>query len=382
MFKYVSLLCMWIAIAACTTTETDPQKLDIELKKNGKSTTQTKNTSSESNDWQSLFKPTPSSEERQKISAQLAIWKDSEKADILLKKARGQAALGFLKDAETSYRSLLRQDDDHLEGMLELSQLYLRMYRPERAIEFLASAREKIMAQSEPSEAIRYQFKYTLALAMLGTGDTPKAHEILSELVAADKNFSPAYAALANSYLNQGNTEAAVFILQRGIDRGQDDPRLYNLLGVACERLKQYSDAKNWYEKSLVIGPTFFPALINRGNLHLQQGDVSAAKADLEKAAELAPDSVEALVSLGILRKNQKQMNEAEQLFVRAVEVNPENGYARYNLALLLAEKAEKPNEALRLFHEVIQAREGSEELRGLAKLQIENLKDAMAKSM
>lgn len=381
MLKQISIFIFSTAFAfGCTTTETDPQKLDIELKK-GDQAAQSK-TTAPTGDWQSLFKPTPNSDERQKITAKLATWKDSDQSDVLLKKARGQVALGFLKDAETTYRELLRQHDNSLEGMLELSQLYLRMHRPERAIEFLAAAREKIMAQAEPSESIRYQYKFTLALAMIATGDTPKAHEILSELVAADKNFSPAYAALANSYLNHGNTEAAVFILQRGIDRGQEDPRLYNLLGVACEQRKKYDDAKTWYEKSLAIGPTFFPALINRGNLSMRQGEISAAKADLEKAVELAPDSVEALVSLGILRKNSQQANEAEQLFVRAIEINPENGYARYNLALLLAEKSAKPNEALRLFHEVIQAREGSEELRGLAKLQIENLKDAMAKSM
>lgn len=374
-----ALLLVAIWGISCATAKPNPQKLDIDLKKETDASSQAK---TDSLDWQTLFKPTPNTAERQKIATQLASWKDNESPEVLLKKARGEAALGLLKDAETSYRALLRRDESNLEGILELSQLYLRMHRPERAIEFLASAREKIMSQAEPKESIRYQFKYTLALAMLATGDTEKAHAVLSELVAADKNFSPAYAALANSYLNQGNAEAAVFILQRGIDRGQEDPRLFNLLGVASEQRKQYEDARSWYEKALAIGPTFFPALINRGNLSLQQGDTQQAKADLERAVTLAPDSVEAQVALGILCKQQKQLNEAEQHFSRAIEVNPENGYARYNLALLLAERSERSNEALRLFHEVIQAKEGSEELRGLAKLQIETLKDAMAKAM
>lgn len=374
------LLFFVICGVSCATTKTNPQKLDIDLKKD--SNTERSQAKNDSPEWQTLFKPTPNTAERQKIAAQLTFWKDSESPEVLLKKARAETALGLLKDAEASYRALLRRDENNVDGIMELSQLYLRMHRPERSIEYLASARDKIVAQAEPKEGVRYQFKYTLALAMLATGDNEKAHEILSELVAADKNFSPAYAALANSYLNQGNSEAAVFILQRGIDRGQEDPRLFNLLGVASEQRKQFDDAKSWYEKALAIGPTFFPALINRGNLSLQQGDIQQAKVDLERAASLAPDSVEAQVSLGILLKQQKQFSEAEQHLARAIEINPENGYARYNLALLLAEKAERSNEALRLFHEVIQAKEGNEELRGLAKLQIETLKDAMAKSM
>ena len=59
------------------------------------------------------------------------------------------------------------------------------------------------------------------------------------------------------------------------------------------------------------------------------------------------------------------------------MDQSPENGFARYNLAVLVADQFGDKNTALRLFYEVLQSNEQTQEIQDLARVQIQGLRDS-----
>ena len=90
----------------------------------------------------------------------------------------------------------------------------------------------------------------------------------------------------------------------------------------------------------------------------------------------IEPFNSEAHVSLGVLQKTTGMFSKARASFLTALDHDPENAHARFNLALLTAEYLKEPNEALRLFHEVLQTESSTKNLKDLAKLHIDGLRE------
>lgn len=373
-------------LGACAAQPVDHKNLDIDLAATPRQDTAAKLPADaipvkpgQSVDWRPFFKAAPDAGERTLLRQTLAKAADAEKPEDLLQRARQEAALGLMNQAEMSYRACLRKDPENLAATIELAEIYLDLHRPDRGFEFLAQARETLATRDDIPAAWRFRYKYVLALALLQKGEPDKGRAILSDLIAADKSFTPGYAALASSYLASGNMSTAGFIAERGVDRGQDDPRLANILGVAAAREGKDDEARRWFDKALTLAPTFAPALINRANLSATKGQFEPAEGDLRAALAASPQNLDAHIALGIVQKRLGRFAEAQETLARAVDLNPESGLARYHLGLVLMERSERPTTALRLFHEVLQARESDSALKQLAQLRIASLRDHLA---
>ncbi len=325
--------------------------------------------------WQSFFKAPPSAKDRSLLELKLAAWTDTTNPKDLLAKARGELVLGKVGAAETSFRKLLRLDPSNLEAALELASLYLKKKDVVNAFEFLAQVKDGLATSDKASHSFLVKYRYTLALAYIARDDRDKGHKVLSDLIGVDKGFSPAYVALATSYLAIGKDSVAEFVVRRGLDRSKDDPRLLNLMGLVLQRKRLFDEARMWYDKAVKGDPGFVPALVNRATLAAQNFELPAAEADLMAALSRDPLHVDALIALGIVQKKQGNAQGAKASFTRAVDTDPDNPYARFNLAVLLADDLKKPDEALRLFHEVLQTNLPAGDLKDLARSYINDLK-------
>lgn len=59
--------------------------------------------------------------------------------------------------------------------------------------------------------------RYAVALEHAGLGDEPTACRLLSELIADDPNYVPAYLMNGQYLAKLGRVEEAVFVLERGV---------------------------------------------------------------------------------------------------------------------------------------------------------------------
>lgn len=327
-------------------------------------------------DWKSLFKPAPTVKERQILTRALRVQSDPEDSEGLLAQARKELALGQLEKAAKSYRQVVRLQTENIQAYLELAMIFVRKGELSEAFNWLEEIKQKINDREVIATSFIFHYRYTLALAYIKAHNRQKGHSILSDLIAIDKDFLPGYAALASSYLSEGKLEVAEFIVKRGLDRGKDDSSLFNLLGVISERSGLLEKASSWYDKSIVLAPTFTPALINKGILALKQFDYDEAEKILKQALSYNPSSIEAHTALGIVYIKIGSYSLAKTILEKSVDLAPQNPAPRYNLGLLNLHALNMPFEAMRLFHEVIQSStEKNKNLKELAKSYIDDIK-------
>jgi tetratricopeptide (TPR) repeat protein len=99
--------------------------------------------------------------------------------------------------------------------------------------------------------------------------------------------------------------EEAIPILFRLDRQYPNDPEVLNWLGFTHRKLKDYPEAKRFYDAALRIEPTYRPALEYQGMWFIETGDIPAAKGNLEKlrricaACEETKDLEEALKKAG-----------------------------------------------------------------------------------
>jgi tetratricopeptide (TPR) repeat protein len=326
--------------------------------------------------WQQFFRSAPTVEEQQKIAGRIDSAEHADTYGELITRGRNEVALGRLAKAEASFREAIRISKEDLNPQLELAMLYLRKHDHDRAFELLQDLREQIGSQENPNPTFIFRYRYTLAMGYIMRGDRDQGHKILSDLISQDKAFTPAYAALASSYLAMGKDRIAEFIAKRGIDRGKEDPALLNIVGVTQEMSGRLESSEEWFNRSIALSPTFSPALVNLAGVQIKRLEFDDAETTLKKALMYQPNNVEGLVSLSIVHRHQGKFEEARAALTKALDYEPDNAVARLNLAVLLADDMSKPDEAIRLLNEVIQTAKDDAKLKETAINYLNNVKD------
>jgi predicted Zn-dependent protease len=66
-----------------------------------------------------------------------------------------------------------------------------------------------------------------------------------------------------------------------------DEPEVLNWLGFTHRKVKDYPEAKRFYDAALKIEPTYRPALEYQGMWFIETGDIPAAKRNLERLQKI-----------------------------------------------------------------------------------------------
>src|SRR5262249_33954660 len=150
---------------------------------------------------------------------------------------------------------------------------------------------------------------------------------------------------------------------------------LLNVLGLVADRKGRLQQAWDYYNKAIALAPTFVPALVNRAALSIRELDYDLAEEDLKQALGLQPQQVDALVALGVVYQKTGRYQLAKESYEKALDANLEQSQARFNLGLLMAERLNDQNGAVRLFSEVLQMKEAPANLKSMAKSYLDDLK-------
>ncbi len=386
----IALTSLSLAAVACETTQ-DRDELDLHPKSQTESVSASPTLEVSTNpeamaaqeifNWQRLYRDTPSGSEQKLLKEKLRASSDTTRGklsfDQRLQNARNTLAIGQRDEAKDLYLDLLKEEPQHIDIQLELAHIHLAESKSERAFDYLGSVRKQLDALEKPSTEQVFRYRYALAGAYLQTQNRKKGHQILTDLISKNPSFIPAYAALSQSYLQSNHPDLAEFIAKRGLDRGPDDPRLLNLIAVSYLRRNRSEEARTWLDKALEINPEFVPALVNRSHLAMQRREYARAENDLQKSINLDPINVDSQMALGLLHKKTGRISAARGCLEKAVQIDPQNPFARYHLGLLLAKDFKDESAALQLFYDVLQARDEDSEIKNLAKVQIQSLRDS-----
>ena len=96
---------------------------------------------------------------------------------------------------------------------------------------------------------------YALAKIVAGRDRPTESMDILRNIISQYPNYLPAYNALAEAYIQSGQSEEAIATLNMGLKRARNDPVLLNNLGMAHFLREEYADALPHFEKAADLRP-------------------------------------------------------------------------------------------------------------------------------
>ena len=155
--------------------------------------------------------------------------------------------------------------------------------------------------------------------------------------------------------LRAGKPAQAVEKLKRATQLLPDEPRAWNLLGVAYHRAGQPQMAVQAYRQALARDRSNMTAVAhyNLGCLLLEQNNVSAAVDEL-RSFTLTTNSVAGLVKLGAAQLRLRQFDAAERNFEAARRLDPKNAEALNGIGVVHAQRNQR--DAAQYFNNALQA--------------------------
>jgi tetratricopeptide (TPR) repeat protein len=256
-------------------------------------------------------------------------------------------------EARQAFERSLAVAPDFLPAIEQLVDLDLRQNRAAEATERVAQLIKKY-----PTAAALQMLLASIHLTQAGAvvakaneknttgpelrlGDVPAARENINQAEAAllkaiemSPDYRPTYQSLASLYISSNRAQEAIDRLNALLSRTNDTVCLLER-GVIEEQMKDYSAARDTYEKVLKAQPNAIGALNNLALLyaeHLGQLDKGCQLA--EKARQLQPNNAYIADTLGWILYRRGDYVRALNLLWKAVEKLPATAEFQYHLGM------------------------------------------------
>ena len=198
-----------------------------------------------------------------------------------------------------------------------------------RAADAIALYRDVLARRPEMMAASRH-----LAFDYWRSGQTPAAIDTLR--VALERGATPGGEIQLGTYLVEvGRRQEAIALLEKA---AQAEPTLdaLNALGIAYGRSGRAKDALAVFDRGLKIDPDNPMLHENIGAIHLDAGQLTAARDEFTRAIRANPASAQGHAGLATVAFKSGDREVALASWKRAVELDPTNWDALYNLGVQL----------------------------------------------
>ncbi len=252
---------------------------------------------------------------------------------------------GRLQEAETIYRSILKEQPQHPEALHLLGVLALQVGKSEIAVNLIENAIK--INPDEPEfynicgEAYRALHKYDMAISRY------------EQALAIKPDFAGAHNNLGNAFKELGRVGEAITHYEQAIAISPDFAMSHNNLGIALKDLGRPEDAITHYKQALVIMPNYAEAHSSLGNVLQELGRTEEAITHHKQALAIRPDYAEAHSNLGNALKELGRPEDAITHYRQAIAIKPDFAMAHYNLGIALDELS-RPEDAIAHYEQAL----------------------------
>lgn len=269
----------------------------------------------------------------------------------------------------------------------EALKLRPRMIEARRALANLAVRRGNLqlltdsanaLVTDEPNAPEGYIFR---AIATFGRGDETGAEADLQKAITLAPNNPVPYGQLAGLRLRQKRFSEAEKLYQQALDRGPqyfdalqglvmtygaqkelpkavaavqaqiqkvpNDPAYYRLLGGVLLDTGQHDAAKAAVEKSLELNNKDADSYLLLVKVYTDEKRPDLVLSTAQRWVQQNPKDPRAYVELGVVQEAQGSWQDAEQNYQKALQVSPDYAPAANNLAYVMLQHDQNPDEAL-----------------------------------
>jgi arylsulfatase A-like enzyme/Tfp pilus assembly protein PilF len=222
------------------------------------------------------------------------------------------------------------------------------------------------------------------------SGNLPAAEKMIRSVIAASPSFILAYTHMASMFKETGKPQAAIQVLEQGLEKNPGnilllaklgivladsgnwrraipileecvcrediDPEKFNFLGIAYYQGGQLDKALQSYNRALELDHNNAAVYSNIGGVHLalfergrQAQEMVEAEGSFKKALAIDPRLFSACNGLAIVYKKTGRKAEAIIFWRKALVIKPDYGLALINLGITLLEEG-RAQEALDCF--------------------------------
>ncbi len=171
-----------------------------------------------------------------------------------------------------------------------------------------------------------------------------EATNFFANALQLQPDYAPAYAAMGNLLLAQGDVEAVakMYAEAETVDLDLITAKQYNDLGIACIRQHKLDEAIAHFQTAIQIQPDYADAHCNLGNTYLQQENLREAIICFQEALSIDPNFEEVYYNLGTSLAKLDRLDEAITFLHAAISIRPNFADAHYNLASALVKLNQK----------------------------------------
>jgi protein O-GlcNAc transferase len=177
---------------------------------------------------------------------------------------------------------------------------------------------------------------FAQAVAQHQAGRLGDAQILYQQILAADSRHVAALNNLGALYLQRGDPQEGIRLIQSSLEINPNQPNAHNNLGTAFQDLKRLDEALASYDRALALKPDFAEAHNNRGNVLQDLKRLDEALASYERALALKPDYAEAHNNRGNVLRSLDRLDEALASYDRALALNPKFAKAYNNRGTVL----------------------------------------------
>jgi tetratricopeptide (TPR) repeat protein len=242
-----------------------------------------------------------------------------------------QLKLGNDRAAEQAFEATLEIDPKFSAAWVNLGILKERKGDFEGAILVYEQGLES--SENDPSLTARK------VACLRKMGQTDMALVFAQASLKKNANNVDAYSEVGAVYLEQGNLDKALFVLQQAIARmGGDNANLQSIMGKVYFEQDKKPMAELAFVKALSLNPNLIEPAMYLSFIQIQNRAWAQAKVTLERALLLEPTNASLLNSMGIVHRGLGEIDQAEKMYQDSYQYNPSNPEPLLNLAVLEAD--------------------------------------------
>lgn len=184
-------------------------------------------------------------------------------------------------------------------------------------------------------------YGYT-AEAIASLNKTDRARSAMEGFLALHPNDPYTCSKLGAIYIKQGNPQAGIKLLKRGLKSNTASPHvlfeLHYHLANAYSTPQAWESAIKHYQKAIaqpILEPLKLGAYNNLGGLYQTTGDLRTARQYFEQTVKIDPNFAQGYYNLGIVYKALNQLEQAVAAYQKAIAINPTYAEVYQNLGVI-----------------------------------------------
>ncbi len=247
--------------------------------------------------------------------------------------ARGQAPA-----AVTALADLTRRHPELVPAQLLLGRAYAMAGRPDDALALYKALRTTI-----PRDPV---VPYQIGLLLRLRGETAEAWKAFAESWNLAPGQLDTLTQLVELDLAAKAPDKALSMVQTQLERQPKSAFLWVLAAKVHAARQDREKAEVALQKAVELEPESAPAYLMLAELHLKTGSPKQSIDNLDDLLRKSPTNLSALTLSGIIHAGLGNYDDAQRSYESALRINPNSVLLLNNLAYLLSEHRDRPEEA------------------------------------